>query len=76
VLFVEEKCHRKVSNLFLGIFVRRDEIDSFEMTKIDIPSEDIYVEKLGEMSTVKILNRGSSHLADIFLLVVATEVSV
>ena len=76
MLFVKEKCHGKVSNLFLGIFVRRDEIDSFEMTKIDVPPEDIYVEKLGEMSIGKILNRGCSHLADIFLLVVATEVSV
>jgi hypothetical protein len=76
VLFVEEKCHGKVSNLFLGIFVRRDEIDSFEMTKIDIPPEDIYVEKLGEMSIEKRVNKGGSHLADIFLLVVATEISV
>jgi hypothetical protein len=76
VLFVEEKCHSKVSNLFLGILVRRDEIDSFEMTKIDIPPEDIYVKKLEEMSIVKVLNRGGSHLADIFLLVVTTEVSV
>ena len=76
MLFVEEKCHGKVSNLFLRIFVRRDEIDSFEVTKIDIPSENIYVQKLEEMSTGKILNRGSSHLADIFLLVVATEVSI
>ncbi len=46
MLFVKEKCHSKVPNLFLGVFVRGNKVDSFEMPEINIPTKDIYVKKL------------------------------
>lgn len=46
VLFVEEQGHGKVSNLLLGVFVRRDEVDGFEMSESDVPAEDVYIQEL------------------------------
>lgn len=46
VLFVEEQGHGKVSDLLLGILVRGYEIDGFEVSEIDVPSEDVYVQEL------------------------------
>jgi hypothetical protein len=41
VFFVEEEGHGEIAYLFFGIFVRRDEIDRFKMSKINVPSENI-----------------------------------
>lgn len=60
MLFMQEQSHSQVSNLFLRILVGRDEIDGFEVAKVDVPAEDVDVQQL----------------ADIFLLVVAVEVSI
>jgi hypothetical protein len=46
VLFVKEEGHCKVADLLLRVFVRRNKIDRFEMSKVDIPTEDVYIEKL------------------------------
>lgn len=46
VLLVQEESNGEVTNLFLGVFGSGNEVDSFEMTEIDIPTEDIDVEKL------------------------------
>jgi hypothetical protein len=46
MLLVEKQSHSKITNLLLGVLVRRDEVDSFKMTEINIPSEYINVEKL------------------------------
>lgn len=79
MLFVEEEGHGEVSNLLLGVLVRRNEVDSFEMTEIDVPAEDVYVQELefsvsdhDHPSCCRVL----AHLADIFLLVVSTEVTI
>lgn len=47
VLFMQEEGHGEISNLLLGVLVRGDEVDSFEMTEADIPAEDVYVQELG-----------------------------
>lgn len=60
VLFVKEQGNRQVANLLLRVLARRNEVDSFEMTKINIPAQNINVQEL----------------ADVFLLVVAAEVPV
>ena len=44
VLFVEEQGHRQIPNLLFGVLVGRDEIDSFEMAKIDVPAEDVDIQ--------------------------------
>lgn len=46
MLFVEEEGHGEIPNLLLGVLVRRYEVDSFEMAEIDVPAEDVYVQKL------------------------------
>lgn len=38
VLLVEEKGHGEVANLLFGVFVRRDEVDSFEMAEVHVPA--------------------------------------
>jgi len=45
---VEEQRHGQVTNLLLGVFVCRYEVDSFEVAKIDVPAQDVDVEKLRE----------------------------
>lgn len=46
VLFVEEQGHGKVPNLLLGVFVRGYKVDGFEVSEINVPSEDVYVQEL------------------------------
>jgi hypothetical protein len=38
VLLVQKQRHGKVANLFLRVLGCRDELDGFEMPKVDIPS--------------------------------------
>jgi len=59
VLFVQEQGNSQIPNLLFGVFIRRDEIDSLEVTKVDIVSLDVNVEEL----------------AHIFLLLVPVEIS-
>ena len=44
MLLMKEQGHSQVSNLLLGIFVGRDEVDGLEMAEIDVPAENIYVQ--------------------------------
>jgi hypothetical protein len=46
VLFVEEEGDGEVSNLLLRVLCPGDEVDGLEMAKVDIPSENVDVEKL------------------------------
>lgn len=43
VFLVEEEGDGEVSNLFFRVFGRRDEVDGFEVSEIDVPSENVYV---------------------------------
>jgi hypothetical protein len=46
VLFVEEQRHGQVTDLLFGVLVRRYEVDSFEVAKVDVPSQNINVQEL------------------------------
>lgn len=60
VLLVEKQGHGQISNLLLRVLVGRDEVHGLEVTKVDVPSQDVDVQEF----------------ADIFLLVVAAEAAV
>lgn len=60
VLLVEEQRHGQITDLLLRVLVGRDQVDSLEMTKIDVPAQDVDVQQL----------------ADVFLLMVATQVAI
>lgn len=60
MLLVEEQSHGKIANLLLRVFLCRDQVDGLEMAKINIPAQNVDVEEL----------------ADVFLLVVATQVAI
>lgn len=60
VLLMEEQRHGQITNLLLGVFIRRDQIHGLEVPKVDIPAQDVDVKEL----------------ADVFLLVVAAEVAI
>jgi hypothetical protein len=46
VLFVKEESHGKVSNLLFGVLISGDEVDSLEVSEVDIPPEDVYIQQL------------------------------
>lgn len=46
MLLVQEEGHGQVANLLLGVLVGGDEVDRFEMSKVDIPAENVDVQKL------------------------------
>lgn len=75
VLLVEEQGHGEVANLLLRIFVGRYKVDSLEVAEVDVPSKDVYVQKLPENVLVVVIAADSSngwpYLAHIFLLVVS-----
>jgi hypothetical protein len=52
VLFVQEEGDGQVSNLLFRVLCAGNEINGLEMTEIDVPAENIYVEKLGGVSKI------------------------
>ena len=44
VFLVEEERHGQVADLLLRVFVGRDEVDGLKVAKVDVPSQDIYVQ--------------------------------
>ena len=50
MLFVQKECHREITNLLFRIFGGRDEVDGLEVAKVDVPAEDVYVQKLAKAS--------------------------
>lgn len=60
MLLVQEECDCKISNLLLRVLGGRDEVHSFEVTKVDIPPQYVDVEKF----------------ANVFLLLVAVQASI
>ena len=80
MLFVEEESNSKIAYLFFGIFSRRDEVDSFEVPKVDIPAKNVDVKELPRTSVVAPLASPKlarpSHLADIFLPLVSVKASI
>ena len=46
MLFVQEQGHGEVADLFLRILVRRDQVDRFKVTEIDVPSQNIDIKQL------------------------------
>jgi len=57
MLFMQEQCNCQVSYLFFRVFGCADEVDGFQMSKVDIPAQDINVQQF----------------ANIFLLVVSAQ---
>lgn len=43
MLFVKEEGHGKVAYLLFRVLLRRYQIDSFEMAKIDVPPKYVYI---------------------------------
>lgn len=74
VLFVEEERDSQVTNLFFRVLCCRDEVDSFEVAKIDIPPKDVDIKKLPAKFSK--WNGGNgvkslvTYLADILLLMI------
>lgn len=60
VLFMEEQRHCEIADLLLRVFGGRDEVDRFQVAKVDIPPKDVDVQEL----------------ANIFFLVVAIQIPV
>jgi hypothetical protein len=60
VLLVQEQSNSEISDLLLRVLGGRDEVDGFEMSKIDVPPENVDVQQL----------------ADVFLLLVAVEPAI
>lgn len=60
MLLVEEECHGQISDLLLGILLRRNQVHGLEVAEVDVPSQDIDIQQL----------------ADIFFLVVPAEVGL
>lgn len=73
---MEEKGHSKVSDLFFGVFVRRNKVHSFEMAKVDVPPQNVYVQKLLYVRYNSSTWKKGIYLADIFLLVVSAETTI
>lgn len=46
VLLVQEEGHGQVADLLFGVLVGGDEVDGFEVAKVDIPTENINVQEL------------------------------
>jgi len=46
VFFVQKERHGEIPDLFLRVLVGRDEVDGLEVAKVDIPPQDVYVQKL------------------------------
>jgi hypothetical protein len=44
VLFMQHEGHGKIANLFFRVLGSRDEVDSFQMAEIDVPSQDVNIE--------------------------------
>lgn len=49
VLLVEEQGHGKVANLLLRVLVGRNQIDSLQMSKLDVESQDVDIQKLANI---------------------------
>jgi len=79
MFFVEEQCHGEIPYLLLRILVGGDEVDGLQMAEVDIPSEYIDVQELRTSQRkprAQSVHFQPSYLADVFLLVVAAQVSV
>jgi hypothetical protein len=77
VLLVEEERHGEISNLLLRVFGCGDQVDGFEVTKVDVPAENIDVQQLFGSVAISAFNRRSvAYLADVFLLGVAVQAAV
>lgn len=72
VFLVEEQRDGEIANLFLRVLCRGDQVDGFQVSKVDVPPEDVDVEKLLYLAT-KRAGGGKSqlpYLTDILLLMV------
>lgn len=77
VLLVEEKRHGEVANLLLRVLVGRDQVDRLEMAKVDVPPQNVDVEKLYAQSGHALYEPPeTTNLADVFLLVISAQVTV
>lgn len=78
MLFVKEEGHGEVTDLFLGVFVCRNKIDGFKMSEVDVPTQNVYVKKLGNCQSyryVRLLS-GATYLAHVFLLVISAKATI
>ena len=59
MLLVQKERHRQIANLLLRVLVRTDQVDCLQVSEVDVPPEDVYVQQL----------------AHVFLAVVSIEVT-
>jgi hypothetical protein len=78
VLFVKEEGHGEVTDLFLRVFVRRNKIDGFKMSEVDVPTENVYVKKLDNCQSYRYVRliSGATYLAHVFLLVISAKAAI
>lgn len=79
VFFVKKKRHGQISDLFFRVLRCGDKIDSFEVAKIDVPSQDVDIEKLLAELSRGIEGPGKttcSYLTDVLLLVIPIQISI
>lgn len=60
MFLMQEQRNSQITNLLFRVLCSRDEIDSLEMAKVDVPAQDVDIQQL----------------AHIFLLVVATQAAL
>lgn len=46
VFFVEKECYSEIAYLFFGVFCGGNEVDGFEVAKVDVPAKDVDIKKL------------------------------
>lgn len=77
--FVQKQGDGEVADLLFRVFCRRDEIDSLEVTKVDVPSEYVDVQELfvssAKVFAAVVWPRGW-YLADILFLVVPIQIAI
>lgn len=79
MFLIQEKRYRQITDLFFRIFRRRDKIDGFKVTKIDVPSQNVDIEKLLAELSRYIEGSGKtvrSYLADILLLMISIQIAI
>lgn len=79
VFFVKKKRHSQISNLFFRVLCCGDKIDSFEVAKIDVPSQDVDIEKLLAELSRGIEGSGKTtclYLTDVLLLVIPIQIAI
>lgn len=74
MLLVQEQGHGQVPDLFLGVFVRRDEIDGLEVAEVDVVALNVDIEQFAHvfLLLVAVQAAGLELLSDVGQLLIHT----